>query len=76
MPMPTGLLPVHPIGKIEIKKGDTTEKKPSLPPSNSNFAGSSGLSHLQNQYSPLEWHEFFDERLMIDQKVPLYKAGT
>jgi len=46
MPLPPGLLPVHPIGKIEIKKGEPASKKPGMPPTTSNFVGSSGLSQL------------------------------
>ena len=42
----------------------------------SNFVGSQGLSHLQAQYNPLPWSDFFESREMIDDVVPLYRAGT
>lgn len=35
-----------------------------------------GLSKLKDQYSPLEWNDFFDSIEKIDNIVPLYKAGN
>jgi len=31
---------------------------------------------LSSQYDPLPWTDFFDSREMIDDKIPLYKAGN
>jgi protein phosphatase methylesterase 1 len=46
--------------------------KPHLPPSNF----SAGVQQLKNQYDPLPWTDFFDTTEMIEDQVPLYKAGT
>lgn len=35
-----------------------------------------GLSKLQQQYSPLQWNDFFDQRVMLDDTIPVYTAGT
>lgn len=43
MPMTPGLLPVHSIGKIELKNGDGVGKNAGLPPTTSTFVGSAGL---------------------------------
>jgi hypothetical protein len=43
MPMTPGLLPVHPIGKIELKNGNGLGKNAGLPPTTSTFVGSAGL---------------------------------
>lgn len=31
---------------------------------------------LKSQYDPLPWSDFYDTREMVDNKIPLYKAGT
>jgi len=72
MPMPPGLLPVGDFGKHVQMKGTHANfemQKPPQPPI-------SGLSMLKDQYSPLEWNVFFDSVTMIDEVVPLYKAGS
>ena len=38
-------------------------------------APSTGHSMFKDQYAPLEWSEFFDSLEMIDDVVPLFKAG-
>jgi protein phosphatase methylesterase 1 len=37
---------------------------------------SSGLSKLNQQYAPLKWSDFFDSMVMIDDRIPVYTAGT
>ncbi len=72
MPLPPGLLPVGDFGKHVPMKGTHSTYDMTKPPQ----APATGLSMLNNQYSPLEWSEFFDNLEMIDGVVPLYKAGN
>lgn len=66
MPMPAGLLPT----------GSFVPKKAPAPKQPSSFGGSNALAKLRAQYEPLEWSAFFDSRDMIDEKIPIYTAGT
>jgi len=63
MPMPPGLLPT---GSFMPQKKAPAPKQPQ----------SNALAKLRAQYEPLEWSAFFDSRDMIDDKIPIYTAGT
>ena len=36
----------------------------------------SGLSALRQQYEPLPWSDFWDSRELINEKIPIYVAGS
>lgn len=71
MPLPPGLLPTGGVAGM----GGFTESQQKCPAPKSSFAPS-GVSKLANQYDPMPWSDFYDTREMIDEKIPLYTAGT
>jgi len=39
-------------------------------------SGSKPFVNLMEKYMPQNWNEFFDSREMLDDKIPIYHAGT
>ena len=88
MPMPPGLLPVG--NAVSAAKRPAGLPKPPtsgvLQPSHQMYDStvltsggqkpSAGLAALRNQYMPLPWTDFFDTMEMINDRVPVYTAGT
>lgn len=68
--MPEGLIPV---GNAVHATGNASKApRPKAPA----FDGAAAMSMLRNQYSPLEWTDFFDARELINDTVPFYIAGS
>ena len=77
MPLPPGLLPVGNMQKMSLNPGNSAAAMSGIPkPSSSVFGKSAGVQALQSAYDPLEWSDFFNDKQMVDDVIPVYSAGT